>query len=380
MTTVKKWFLGVFLAGIVTTWGVAQSSAPLMDAPTGTRYVVEEYVKANFPVGMVFLPDGSLLYNEKMTGNVRLVLPDGTTQRDPVMSFKVDALQERGMLGLALDPQFADNARVYVVYTQLGDTRNYPTNTLARFTLKAGKGENLEVLARYPITTGELLHNGGNVHFDRDGYLYLSLGDFGDASNAQNLDAPQGKMLRFMLTDDGIAPATGNPYGDENPAYAVGLRNPFDFTFDPISGRLFSGEVGPSCDDELNLIIPGFNYGWDVGYECSGKAVLAQYPRYMPPLISYTPVESPTGIAFYDGDAFPEWEGHLFLCNWNFGDMRRIVLNAERTKVEAVYDIALGGNTCKLDLVVGADGAFYFGTVGDSSGAIMRLRPVDEQE
>lgn len=285
------------------------------------------------------------------------------------------------MLGITIDPAFAENGYVYVVHTRVGDARNYPTNTLVRFTLVDGEAQDVRTLARYPITTGELLHNGGNVHFSPDGHLFLSLGDFGKPANAQDLSVPQGKLLRFRLTDDGtLLPAVGNPYGDDNPAYAIGLRNPFDFTFDPVTGNLFSAEVGPSCDDEINLILPGFNYGWDEGYQCSGRAVLAQYRLYMPPLLTFTPVIAPTGIAFYVGDSFPMWQNDLFFCDWNFGELRRVVLNEARTGVESVHLIPLGTAKCKLDLVVGADGALYFGTVGEGGGAIMRLRPYEDGE
>lgn len=362
-------------------FGVAQAQAPLQDPTTGARYIVEEVSKANFPVGMVFLPDGAMLYNEKTTGNVRLIHADGTPQREPVLTLPTDALQERGMLGITIDPAFTDNGYVYVVHTRTGDARNYPTNTLVRFTLIDGEAQDVRTLARYPITTGELLHNGGNVHFSPDGHLFLSLGDFGKPANAQDLSVPQGKLLRFRLTEDGtLLPAVGNPYGDDNPAYAIGLRNPFDFTFDPVTGNLFSAEVGPSCDDEINLILPGFNYGWDEGYQCSGRAVLARYRPYMPPLLSFTPVIAPTGIAFYVGDAFPMWQNDLFFCDWNFGELRRVVLNSTRTGVESVHLIPLGDAKCKLDLLVGADGALYFGTVGAGGGAIMRLRPYEAGE
>ncbi len=347
----------------------------LIDNVTGTRYIIEEVTKANFPVGMVFLPDGRLLYNEKTTGNVRLLSAEGILQREPVLTLPTDALQERGMLGLAIDPLFNENGRVYVVHTRLGDSRNYPANTLVRFRLVDGVAQDVETLASYPITTGELLHNGGNVHFDDEGSLFLSLGDFGNPSNSQDLDVPQGKMLRFMVDEAGITPHPDNPFGEDNPAYALGFRNPFDFTFDPVTGNLFTAEVGPSCDDEINLVLEGFNYGWDANYKCTGKAVLGQYTLYMPPLLTYTPVIAPTGIAFYTGDAFPEWQNNLFVCDWNFGELRRIVLNEARTAVISEQLIPLGNATCKLDLVIGADGALYFGTVGQGGGAILRLKP-----
>lgn len=350
-----------------------QAQDTITDAPTGVSYRVEQYLLAQFPVGMVFLPDGSLLYNEKITGNVRLVLPDGTLQRAPVLNLPTDALQERGMLGLAIDPDFATNATVYVVHTRQGTARDYPANTLVRFRLVDGAAQDVQTLASYPITTGELMHNGGNVHFDTAGYLYLSLGDFGDATNSQDVNSPLGKINRFQVTADGIIPAPGNPFGDDNAAWAVGFRNPFDFTFDTATGLLYTTEVGPDCDDEVNLVIRGFNYGWQPDYACVGTGIISGLTLYSPPMLTFTPVEAPTGILVYHGAMFPEWDGNLFFCNWNFGDLRRVVLDETGTNVVDVEVIDLGGVGCRIDLVQGNDGALYFGTVETGTGAIMRL-------
>jgi aldose sugar dehydrogenase len=366
--------LGMLLSVIVTT---AQEDTVFSDETTQTSYRVETYVVANFPVGMVFLPDGSLLYNEKITGNVRLVSPDGVLQRNPVITLPTESTQERGMLGIAIDPNFAQNQWVYVVHTRVGSATDYPANELVRFRLVDGLAQDVQVLASYPITTGELLHNGGNIHFDQNGYLFLSLGDFGDATNAQNLDSPLGKINRFQVTDTGITPAVGNPFGDDNPVWAYGFRNPFDFTFDPYTNNLFTSEVGPNCDDEINLVISGFNYGWREDYECVGMGLISGLTLYSPPLLTFMPVEAPTGILVYDGKAFPEWQESLFFCNWNFGELRRVTLNASHTQIEEVFVMDLGANKCKIDLVQSPDGYLYFGTVGNSTGAIMRIVPIE---
>jgi aldose sugar dehydrogenase len=352
---------------------VSAQSAALTDAETGVQYRVEKVVNANFPVGMVFLPDGSLLYNEKTTGNVRLIDPDGTTQIEPVINLPTDALQERGMLGIAIDPNFEENQFVYVVHTRLGTARDFPSNELVRFRLVDGQAEDLTVLASYPIETGELFHNGGNVHFDNEGYLFLSLGDYGNAAFSQDLTVPQGKIHRFEVTEEGIIPAIGNPFGDDNSVYAYGFRNPFDFTFDRANNRLYTTEVGPSCDDEVNIVLMGFNYGWRENYECAGTDLIVGIDRYIPPMLSYTPVEAPTGIIIYRGAAFPEWQGNLFFCNWLFGDLRRVVLDETGSRVESVHSIDLGDEKCRIDLLESPDGELYFGTVGEQTGAIMRV-------
>lgn len=359
----------------------AQSVAPVTrtDPETGVRYVVEQFMPANFPVSLVFAPDGRLFYTEKTTGSVRVVLPDGTLLPEPVVTLPTNALQERGMLGIALDPAFEDNATLYVVHTAEGTARDWPANALVRLRLVDNRAVEVEELMRVPITNGSLLHNGGQIHFDASGDLYWTIGDYGDAANAQDTETLMGAIHRFQVTDEGLLPASGNPYG--NSIYALGLRNPYDFTFDPVSGDLFLTEIGPSCDDEINIIYPGFNYGWGSDYECVGLELIMglDHGLYVPPLLSFTPVEAPTGLMFYEHEAIPAWQHDLFFCNWIYGDLRRAALNDQRTQVEAVYDIDLGDVQCRLDLVAGPDGALYFGTVGEFGGAIMRLRPVVDE-
>lgn len=371
-------FLVMIAVVLVCLLPLAAQDLILTDVPTGVQYQVEQYLPANFPVGMVFAPDGRLFYNEKTTGNVRVVGADGTLHPNPVINFPTDALQERGMLGIALDPDFANNQFIYIVHTRLGTTRDWPANQLVRFRLEDNQGLDPQVLMSVPIDTGILLHNGGNVHFDDEGYLFITFGDYGNAAHGQDLSVPQAKIHRFSLTPDGLQPAAGNPFGDDNSAYAYGLRNLFDFTFDPYTGHIFGSEVGPDCDDEINLILPGLNYGWREGYECVGLGIIAGLQHlYAPPLLSFTPVIAPTGIIVYDHPAIPEWQGDLFFCDWVFGDMQRVELNETRNKVVSVNRIDLGGATCRVDLVIGPDGGLYFGTVGDFGGAIMRLLPTN---
>lgn len=365
--------LFLLLLSIIT---IQAQSNHFIDAETGTQYIVEEYATANFPVGMAFTPDGRLFYNEKTTGNVRVILADGTQQLEPVVHLETDALQERGMLGIAVSPNFEEDNTLYVVHTAVGDSRNFPANRLVRFMVDENNiaGE-VEELLRVPIETGELLHNGGNVHFDDEGYLYLSIGDYGDASNAQNLDTLQGAIHRFTVDDDGLSIPDDNPFAN-NSIYSYGFRNPFDFAFDTLSEVIFVAEVGPSCDDEINATQAGDNHGWDEDYECVGTDGEVDIEGYIAPMLSYSePVIAPTGIVVYEGDAFPEWQGDLFFCDWSFGNLRRVELDETRTEVISVHEIDLGDTTCKLDLVIGNDGGLYFGTVGNGGGMIMRLLP-----
>ncbi|MFW5691105.1 MAG: PQQ-dependent sugar dehydrogenase, partial [Chloroflexota bacterium] len=134
---------------------------------------------------------------------------------------------------------------------------------------------------------------------------------------------------------------------------------------------------GPSCDDEINLVLPGFNYGWDVDYPCYGLDLIPGMADYMPPLLSFTPTVGISGIIFYDHDAIPEWENDLFFCNWTFGELYRAELDETRSQVDAVHLVDLGDASCKIDITVGPEGGLYFGSVGEGNGYIYRLLPAD---
>jgi glucose/arabinose dehydrogenase len=349
---------------------LAQGNA-ITDKETGVRYTVEKYLTANYPVALAFAPDGRLFYTEKTTGNVRVVSADGELQRDPVIHLDTSALTERGMLGIALDPNYETNDYIWIFHTAEGTATQYASNNVVRFHEENGVGSDPQIMLSVPLTGGNLMHNGGNLHFDANGYLYVSFGDYENAANAQDMEVMQGKIHRFEVTDVGLVPAPGNPF-PESSIYALGLRNPFDFTIDPISGRLFAVDNGPTCDDEINVILPGFNYGWGEDYKCVGTGTV-DVERYAPPMMTFTPPEAPTGIVVYTHPAIPEWEGNLFFCAWNFGSLRRVVLNETRSKVESVHEIDLGDAQCRIDLEVGPEGALYFTTVGDDGGAIYRV-------
>jgi glucose/arabinose dehydrogenase len=353
----------------------AQETNTFYDQPSGVRYTVDVYVPANFPVGLSFAPDGRLFYNEKITGNVRVVNADGETQPEPVVNLPTDALVERGMLGIEVDPNFEENHYVWVVHTALGTARDWPSNKLIRFREDDGIAQDVTEILSLPIETGELLHNGGNVHFDAEGLLYISFGDYGVAANAQDISTMQGGIHRFEVNGDELIPAEGNPF-EGNSLWAYGFRNPFDFDFDPITGNIITTENGPDCDDEINMVLPGFNYGWGEDYECLGMGFPLDIDLYMPPILSFTPTIAPTGVIVYNNPAIPEWQGDIFYCAWNTGELTRVILNETRSSVLETHIIDLGDASCKLDITVGPDGGLYFGSIGDDAGWIYRLFPI----
>jgi glucose/arabinose dehydrogenase len=369
---VTKFILVIFLVwvALIVVLPLTAQETPA-DPGADVTYRVSKITPANFPVALAYAPDGRLFYTEKITGNVRLIRVDGSSQIEPVINLPSDSLVERGLLGIAFDPDYAENGFIWVVHTEPGTVTDYPANEVVRFTEHDGVGSDPQVMFSASITTGELKHNGGNLHFDNEGRLYLSLGDFGLASNAQNLDALPGKIHRFEVTPDGLQPAAGNPFPGSS-VYAYGLRNTFDFTVDSVTGAVFGSENGFHCDDEINRILPGKNYGWGAAYgeQCFGQGPL-DFPDYQPPMISYTPTVAPTGIIVYHGAAFPEWEGNLLFCQWNTGLIQRAVLNDDQTQILSITPLDLQGVTCRIDLTIAPDGTLVF----LEPGGIYRITP-----
>jgi glucose/arabinose dehydrogenase/plastocyanin len=319
----------------------------------------------NQPIAMALDPVGRMFYTERNTGRVRL-FQNGTLQTTPVITFTVNNTGERGLLGIAIDPDFNTNHYIYVYYS-CSDAGGCPSpnweNRVVRFVENNGVGSSPTVIFTSPDSTGSSNHNGGNIHFGPDGKLYISIGDDAVAANAQAVNVKNGKMHR--INPDGTIPP-GQPVFTQSGAlpslYAMGLRNSFDFTFDPLTpGRIFASENGPGCDDEMNRIEAGYNYGWRG--VCEDNNPSPTYNTIRPLWYLGTGADpccdAPTGATVYTGHQIPQWTNHLFMANYNgLGQLRHMYLNPDRTLV-LTTNVVLGV-TPNTDLITGPDGSFWF--------------------
>jgi glucose/arabinose dehydrogenase len=241
-------------------------------------------------------------------------------------------------------------------------------NQILRFTDTSGTGTAQTVIFSAPASSSPY-HNGGRILFGPDGMLYAIVGEGHDPRNAQDTTRNnRGKILR--MTPSGGVPSD-NPIANSR-IFAYGIRNSFGFAFDPQRNRLWETENGPSCNDELNLIRRGANYGWGPNETCNGSSpgnTNQDGPNPVMPKRWYTPTIAPTGIAFCQacGLGSPN-SGKLFFGAYNTGAVRAVTLNARRTGVTG-QRIAYTHPSGVLSMEVGPNGVLYF----SDSAAIYKL-------
>jgi glucose/arabinose dehydrogenase len=287
-----------------------------------------------FPTNMAFLPDGSLLFTEKETGNVRVVSPEGMLRDRPFVTLPVIGEAERGLLGIAVHPEFEQEPWVYLYRSDPTDGVNRLVRVRAE--RRSAVGEPEVLLDGISAVAG--YHNGGDLAFALDGTLFVSLGEAHDPDRAQDEEDIGGTIAR--LEADGSVPAD-NPFGPDNPAWSIGHRNSFGLCVDPGNGDLWETENGPDRDDEVNMIEAGGNYGWPV---VTGSA---RDERFIDPIVVFPRPIALTGCAVVDGDLwFGSFDGRLW----------RLSAGSDRAREIASFDAGV------TDVALGPDDRLYVAT------------------
>lgn len=321
------------------------------------------------PTAMEIAPDGRIFVCQQ--GGALRVIKNGALLSTPFLTVSVDANGERGLLGIAFDPNFAGNNFIYIYYTVPTSPRH---NRVSRFTANgdiAVPGSETIILELDNLT-GPTNHNGGGIHFGPDGKLYIAVGENATPSNAQTLSNMLGKILR--INSNGTIP-NDNPFfnqatGNNRSIWALGLRNPFTFAFQPGTGRVFINDVGQDTWEEINDGIAGSNYGWPLEEGPSAN------PNFRAPLFSYqhgiggaTTGCAIAGGAFYNPATvqFPQ----SFVGKYFFADLCSNWIRVFDPAASTASDFASGALN-PVDLKVGADGSLYYLSRGSS--AVFRVQ------
>lgn len=342
-------------------------------------FAVEELVRGlEHPWAMAFLPDGRLLVTER-AGRLRLIDADFNLVPEPLTGVPTAfARGQGGLLDVALHPDFARNRLVYLSYAYLGD--GGAATAVARGRLADGALEDTEVIFKSNALGSTGRHFGSRLVFDQDNHLFVTHGDRGERARAQDLGDHAGSVLRLL--DDGGVP-DDNPFVGEAGArpeiYSMGHRNPQGMALHPASGALWLHEHGPRGGDEVNIVEAGANYGWPVvsqGREyASGREVGASEAAGMTPAIYiWDPSIAPSGMAFYTGEAFPEWQGDLFIGALALQHLARLELDGD---VVVAEERLLDGDLGRIrDVRSGPDGFLYLLTDA-ANGGLFRLVPAE---
>jgi glucose/arabinose dehydrogenase len=327
------------------------------------------------PTAMAFAPDGRLFVCQQ--GGQLRVVKNGALLATPFVTVSTTANGERGLLGIAIDPNFAVNQFVYVYYTAATPATH---NRVSRFTANgdvavAGSETILFDLNNLSSATN---HNGGALHFGPDGKLYFAAGENANSANSQVITNVLGKIMR--LNSDGTIPPdnptsfpgiAGSPAGNNRAIWSVGLRNPYTFTFQPGTGRMFINDVGQNTWEEINDGIAGSNYGWSI---CEGFCVPTN-ANFRDPLFEYGHGSSSTTGCAITGGAFysptnnqfpPAYVGKYFFGEYCTGWIRRF-----DPATGTAVDFA-SGISAPLDLLIGGDGSLYY--LANGAGSVMRVK------
>ncbi len=335
------------------------------------------------PWSIAWLPDGSALITER-PGRLRRWRAGGLDPTPIAGVPKVCPCGQGGLLDVALHPDFTENRLVYLTFA--AGTQEANRTSLARGRLDGGRLRDVEVIFENPDAKSGGQHFGSRILWLPDKTLLVSIGDGGNPplsfqgqvirKQAQNLATDFGKIVR--LRDDGSVPAD-NPFvgrPDVRPElYSYGHRNVQGMARDPGSGRVWANEHGSRGGDELNRIEAGQNYGWpEVTYsmEYWGPRISDETsrPGVTDPRVVWTPSIAPSGLAFYAGDAFPEWRNNLFSGALKLKQLRRLQLDGSRVVDEQKLSI---GRRVR-DVRQGPDGGLYVLT-DEADGQLLRIVP-----
>jgi glucose/arabinose dehydrogenase len=327
---------------------------PWFFRPLPADYRIEYLLDGlEMPTQMAAAPDGRIFIAEQL-GAVRIV-EGGALRDEPFITIDVytpETVEEHGLTGVVLDPDFPENHFVYLYYTADNPRRD----VIARVRDDNSVGVELTEIWTF-LGESSCCHVGGGMKFGPDGRLFVGMGDHVRANLAQDPASPPGSVLRFDR--NGTYPAD-NPFN--SPVYAYGLRNPYDIAIDPATGRIFAGENGNWGQDALVEIKMGANYGWP------GQDLNVPADEIEPPLTFYNEIVGMAGMEFYSSNVLADFTGKLYYCQFHVGGAIHEITFAEDGSVAQERIIAPG---CETDLTTGADGFLYF--LNYSNGVLYRI-------
>lgn len=309
------------------------SNAPAgTPAPDSTRITAQRiYDGLKNPWGIAALPDGRLLVTER-AGEILVFKDDKFTGEKLSGVPQVLNKGQGGLLDIKLHPDYANNGWIYITYAK--PVPGGATTAVTRFKLQGNQMvEKQDIFTAKPYIPADF-HFGSRVVFDKDGYLYVAVGERGTQPKVQELDNDHGKIHRIY--DDGRVP-DDNPFKGKGNAtiWTYGHRNPQGMVYDADNNRIWAVEHGPKGGDELNLIEPGKNYGWPktsygINYDGTVLTPYKEMEGVTDPVRYWVPSIAPCGMALVTSDKYPGWKGNLLVCALSFQHIARVQLSGTK--------------------------------------------------
>ncbi|HAM20634.1 PQQ-dependent sugar dehydrogenase [Alteromonas macleodii] len=328
------------------------------------------------PWGMAFLPNGDLLVTER-EGGIQRLSKDGKLSGRLGNVPKVVAQNQGGMLDIAIDPDFASNNTIYFCYSKASEVegKQGSSSSVAKAKLTDSGLENVDVIFSADSIVDNGFHFGCRLAFDAKKHLYITMGDrYKYMKEAQNTDNHFGKIVR--INRDGSA-VEDNPFTDGKAPeiFSYGHRNVQGVTIHPETGAVWAMEHGPKGGDEINILERGANYGWPVityGVDYSGDIISdkTHMDGMKQPWVYWDPSIAPSGLTFYQGEMFKEWNGDVLVGSLKFTHLRRI--KVEDGKPGEQFEYVRDNHARIRDVEVGPEGAIYLLTDAPN-GKVLKL-------
>jgi len=355
---------------------VAAATVSFASYAADTDYQYETVISGiAIPWGMVQLPDSNFLVTDR---DGTLYFADVENKQNHRIQGlpEITARGQGGLLDIELHPLYSKNGWLYISYASPEGKGSGDNTTIMRAKLKERQLVEKQVVYKASPNSDRKHHYGGRLEFDRQGFLYFSIGDRGDRdTNPQNISLDGGKVYR--IHDDGRIPAD-NPFvktADAKTAiYSYGHRNPQGMEMNPATGEIWTHEHGPKGGDEINIVAKGKNFGWPVisyGVNYSGSRFtdLTEKSGMEQPIKYWVPSIAPSGMTFVTSDKYPELQGQLLVGSLKFGNVELCKLDGNKV---LGCDVLFEGLSRVRNVKQMADGYIYIATEADK---IVRVIP-----
>ncbi|WP_125719287.1 PQQ-dependent sugar dehydrogenase [Pseudoalteromonas rubra] len=371
--TLNKIALSLIFISSQATAAVEPQTIPV--AKSANDYQLELVAKGiQIPWGMVWLNDTELLVTDR-SGQLRMI-KEGKLLDKPIEGVpEVHAERQGGLLDIEIDPNYAKNGWIYFSYSGFEGEEKGSNTSIMRARLKDMKLVDKQLIFDGFPNTKPSFHFGSRIEFDKDGYLYFSIGDRGNRDvHPQRLDHDAGKIHR--INADSTIPES-NPFAKQKDArksiYSYGHRNPQGMAMHPKTGEIWTHEHGPRGGDEINIIKPGLNYGWPVityGINYNGTKITDETARagMQQPDWVWVPSIAPSGMEFITSDKYPQWQGHLVVGAMKFAHL--VLVELDGNKVVGHSKLFEGAGRVRSiathpngDLYLGIDGSGIYKVV-----------------